>query len=65
MHFSADGDTIETVFRTIISINQFSIYGAVSELCDEHSKNQLTQKLDSREHQNWTRVGSHNHVFAR
>ena len=32
IHFCADGDTIETVFRTIISINQLSIYGAVSDL---------------------------------
>ena len=29
-------DTIETVFRTIISVNQLSIYGAVSDLCDEY-----------------------------
>ena len=32
VHFCADGDTIETVFRTIISVNQFSIYGAVPDL---------------------------------
>ena len=31
------GDTIETVFRTIISVNQLSIHGAVSELCEEYS----------------------------
>ena len=36
MHFSADGDTIENVFRTIISVNQLSIYGAVSDFCEEH-----------------------------
>ena len=30
-------DTIETVFRTIISVNQLSINGAVSDLCDEYS----------------------------
>ena len=30
VHFCAAGDTIGTVFRTIISINQFSIYGQVS-----------------------------------
>ena len=35
MHFCADGDTIETVLRTIISVNQLSIYGAVSHVCDE------------------------------
>ena len=33
-HFCADGDTIETV--TTISVNQLSIYGAVSELCEEY-----------------------------
>ena len=36
-HFCADGDTIETVFRTIISVSQLSIYGAVSDLCEEYS----------------------------
>ena len=34
IHFCADGWTIETVFRTIISVNQLSIYGAVSDVCD-------------------------------
>ena len=37
IHFCADGDTIETVFRTFISVNQLSTYGAVSDLCDEYS----------------------------
>ena len=37
VHFCADGDTIETDFRTIISVNQLSIYGAVSDVCDEYS----------------------------
>ena len=36
-HFWADGDTIETVFRTIISVNQLSIHGAVPDVCEEHS----------------------------
>ena len=35
IHFCADEGTIETVFRTIISVNQPSIYGAVSDLCEE------------------------------
>ena len=35
-HFCADGGTIENVFRTIISVNQLSIYGAVSDLCEEY-----------------------------
>ena len=37
IHFCVDGDTIETVFRTIISVNQLSIYGAVSDVCQEYS----------------------------
>ena len=36
IHFCAVGGTIETVFRTIISVNQLSIYGAVSDLCEEY-----------------------------
>ena len=36
VHFCADGDTIETVFRTIISVNQLSIFGADSDLCEEY-----------------------------
>ena len=34
IHLCADWDTVETVFRTIISVNQLRIYGAVSDLCD-------------------------------
>ena len=34
-HFCADGDTIETVFRTIFPVNQLSIHGAVSDVCEE------------------------------
>ena len=37
IHFCADGDTIETVFRTISSVYQLSICGAVSDLCEEYS----------------------------
>ena len=35
IHCCADPGTIETVFRTIISGNQLSIYGAVAEMCEE------------------------------
>ena len=35
IHYCADPGTIETVFRTIISVNQLSIYGAVAEMCEE------------------------------
>ena len=36
VHFCAAGDTIETVFRTMISVYELSIYGAVSDLCEEY-----------------------------
>ena len=36
IHFCADGDPIETVFRTIISVNQLSTFGAVAEMCEEY-----------------------------
>ena len=35
IHFTADNPTIETFFRIIISVNQFSIYGAVAVICEE------------------------------
>ena len=36
IHFCADEGTIETVFRTTVSVYQLSIYGAVSDLCEEY-----------------------------
>ena len=35
-HYCADLDSIKTVFRTIISVNQFSLFGAVAEMCEEY-----------------------------
>ena len=37
IHFCADGGTIETVFRTNISVNQLNIHGAISDVCEEYS----------------------------
>ena len=31
-------DTIELILRTIISVNQLSVYGAVADLCGEFAK---------------------------
>ena len=36
IHFCANQDTITTVFRTITSVNQLSLYGAVAEVCEEY-----------------------------
>ena len=35
IHHCADPRTIETVFRTITCVNQLSLYGAVSDMCEE------------------------------
>ena len=40
IHYCADFATIETVFRTIISANQLSHYGAVAEMCKEYESYQ-------------------------
>ena len=36
IHCCADQVTITTVFRTITSVNQRSLYGAVAEMCEEY-----------------------------
>ena len=36
IHYCADLDTIQTVSRTIISVNHVSLYGAVAEMCEEY-----------------------------
>ena len=40
IHFAADELTIETFFRIIISVNQLSIYGAMSTFCEEFENHQ-------------------------
>ena len=36
IHYEADVETVETIFRIIVSANQFSLYGAVAEICEEY-----------------------------
>ena len=36
IHFAADQETIETIFRIMVSANQLSLYGAVAEMCEEY-----------------------------
>ena len=40
IHFSADQDTVDTIYRIILSVNQLSIYGAVAAFCDEYDGHQ-------------------------
>ena len=35
IHFAADQETIETIFRIIVFANQLSLYGAVANMCEE------------------------------
>ena len=35
IHFAADQETIETIFRIIVSAKQLSLYGAVANMCEE------------------------------
>ena len=36
IHFAATQETIETIFRIIVSANQLSLYGAVANICEEY-----------------------------
>ena len=36
IHFSAEPDTVDTIYRIILSVNQLSIYRAVIAICDEY-----------------------------
>ena len=40
IHFAADGDTTETIYRIILSVNQLSVYGAVAAVCEEFEGHQ-------------------------
>ena len=35
IHFSADQDTVDTIYRIILSVNQLSVCGAVAAICEE------------------------------
>ena len=39
-HFAADVDTIDTIYRIILSVNQLSVYGAVAAICEEFEDHQ-------------------------
>ena len=40
IHFAADQDTIDTIYRIIFSVNQLSVYGAVAAVCEEFEDHQ-------------------------
>ena len=40
IHFAADQDTIDTIYRIILSVKQLSVYGAVAAVCEEFEGHQ-------------------------
>ena len=40
IHFAADDFTIDTIFRTTLSVNQLRVYGEVAALCEEFERHQ-------------------------
>ena len=44
IHYAADQETIETIFRIIVFANQLSLYGAVANMCEEFESHQDRSK---------------------
>ena len=40
IHFTADQDTVDTICRIFLSVNQLSVYGAVAAVCEEFEDHQ-------------------------
>ena len=40
IHFAADVDTVDIIYRIILSVNQLSVYGAVTVVCEEFESHQ-------------------------
>ena len=40
IYFTADEDTVDTIYRIILSVNQLSVYGAVAAVCEEFESHQ-------------------------
>ena len=40
IHFTADQDAVDTIYRIILSVNQLSVYRAVVVICDEYESHQ-------------------------
>ena len=40
IHVTADQDTVDTIYRIILSVNQLSVYGALAAICEEFENHQ-------------------------
>ena len=47
IHFAATQETIETIFPFMVSASQFSLYGAVSEMCEEYESRHDRSEIQS------------------
>ena len=48
IHFNRSDETVELILRTVISVNQLSIYGAVANLCEELARDSPSARKTSR-----------------
>ena len=39
IHFNGGDDTIDLIPRTVVSVSQLSVHGAVADLCQEFARN--------------------------
>ena len=46
IHYCADLETIETIFRIVVSVNQLSLYGTVAEMCEEYENPVTMERRD-------------------
>ena len=35
IHLNGSDDTVELILRTVLSVNQLSVHGALAEMCEE------------------------------
>ena len=70
-HFCGDDKTVEVVLRTITSVNQLSIYGAVADMCDElacrisdcsESREKFVAQRQSRNYSYSSRIDDHEQI---
>ena len=49
IHYNGSEETVELILRTIISVNQLNIYGAVADLCNEldpdYAQSEISESL--------------------
>ena len=40
IHFTVDQNTVDTIYRIVLSVNQVSVYGAMAAICEEFEDHQ-------------------------